>query len=71
MAGKNVHTAGLMIRIQSGNAIQNPLVGTANKAMTDMMRYVTESGAPSDRTRIHTESRTIDPDDPAAKYFGA
>jgi P27 family predicted phage terminase small subunit len=38
MAGKDHHAAGLMIRTQGGNAIQNPLVGTANKAMADMMR---------------------------------
>ena len=72
MAGKDAHTAGLMIRTQGGNAIQNPLVGTANKAMADMMRYATEFGmTPSARTRIHAGTAAGDPRDPAAKYFKA
>ena len=49
-------THGLIIRTQGGNAIQNPLVGTANKAMADMMRYAAEFGmTPSARTRIWAE----------------
>ncbi len=53
MAGRDAVTHGLMIRTQGGNAIQNPLVGTANKAMSDMMRDAAEFGmTPSARTRI-------------------
>lgn len=49
-------TGGLMIRTKNGNAIQNPLVGTANKAMADMMRYAVEFGmTPSARTRVSSE----------------
>ena len=44
MATKDRVTAGLVIRTKSGNAIQNPLVGTANKAMADMVRYAAEFG---------------------------
>ena len=45
---------GLMVRTISVNAIQNPMVGIANKAMADMVRYATELGmTPSARTRIH------------------
>ncbi|WP_323771973.1 phage terminase small subunit P27 family [Antarctobacter sp.] len=56
MANRDAVTHGLMIRTQSGNAIQNPLVGTANKAMADMMRYAAEFGmTPSARTRIRAE----------------
>ena len=44
---------GLMIRTKSGNAIQNPIVGTANKAMSDMARFAAELGmTPSARTRV-------------------
>ncbi|MGP6090072.1 phage terminase small subunit P27 family [Antarctobacter jejuensis] len=56
MAHRDAVTHGLMIRTQGGNAIQNPLVGTANKAMADMMRYAAEFGmTPSARTRIRAE----------------
>lgn len=46
-------TGALMIKTKNGNAIQNPIVGTANHAMAEMMRYATEFGmTPSARTRI-------------------
>ncbi len=58
MADRDAVTQGLMIKTQGGNAIQNPLVGTANKAMADMMRYAAEFGmTPSARTRIWAEGR--------------
>jgi P27 family predicted phage terminase small subunit len=44
---------GLVIKTTSGNAIQNPLVGTANKAARDMMRYASEFGlTPAARARL-------------------
>ena len=53
MAEKDQLTGGLMIKTSNGNAIQNPLVGTANKAAADMMRYAAEFGmTPSARSRI-------------------
>ena len=53
MAARDAVTAGLVIRTQGGNAIQNPLVGTANKAMADMVRYAAEFGlTPSARSRV-------------------
>jgi P27 family predicted phage terminase small subunit len=46
-------TGGLMIRTTNGNAVQNPLIGVANKAMADMVRYAAEFGmTPSARSRI-------------------
>ncbi|AKO97001.1 phage terminase, small subunit, putative, P27 family [Marinovum algicola DG 898] len=70
MASRDATTAGLMIRTKSGNLIQNPLVGTANKAMADMIRYAAEFGmTPSARTRIRAETATIDPADPAAEFL--
>lgn len=68
MAARDAVTAGLMIRTQSGNAIQNPLVGTANKAMADMVRYAAEFGlTPSARGRVSATS-AIDADDPFAQF---
>ena len=69
MAERDQVTAGLMIKTTSGNAIQNPLVGSANKAMADMMRYAAEFGmTPSARSRISAEGRDH-PKDKAASYF--
>ena len=53
MAEKDQMTGGLMIRTTNGNAVQNPLIGVANKAMADMVRYAAEFGmTPSARSRI-------------------
>jgi P27 family predicted phage terminase small subunit len=62
-------TSGLLTKTAQGNIIQNPLVGVANKAANDMMRFATEFGmTPSSRVRVNGAS--ADPkQDPAAKYF--
>lgn len=68
MAEKDLLTGGLMIRTSNGNAIQNPLVGTANAAAAAMMKYAVELGmTPSARTRIIA----LPPEepDPAEFYF--
>lgn len=53
MAKGDLLTKGLMIKTTNGNAIQNPLVGTANKAAADMVRYAAEFGmTPSARSRL-------------------
>jgi P27 family predicted phage terminase small subunit len=53
MAERDLLTSGLMIKTTGGNAIQNPLVGTANKAASDMLRYAIEFGfTPAARARI-------------------
>lgn len=53
MAKRDPNTSGLMIRTTNGNAIQNPLVGTSNKAASDMVRYASEFGlTPSARARL-------------------
>ncbi len=52
MGKRDMLTGGLMIKTSNGNAIQNPLVGTANKAASDMVRYAAEFGmTPSARVR--------------------
>lgn len=62
--------AALMIKTTSGNAIQNPLAGIANKAKAEMVRYAAEFGMTlSARSRV-----TAMPDenkaDPLAEFFG-
>jgi P27 family predicted phage terminase small subunit len=53
MAERDQLTGGLMIKTTNGNAVQNPLVGMANRAMADMVRYAAEFGmTPSSRSRI-------------------
>lgn len=70
MAEKDQLTGGLMIKTSNGNAIQNPLVGTANKAASDMMRYAAEFGmTPSARTRIEAQA-SDQTADPADRFFG-
>jgi P27 family predicted phage terminase small subunit len=56
MAERDQLTEGLMIKTTNGNAVQNPLVGTANKAMADMVRFAAEFGmTPSARSRVQGE----------------
>lgn len=44
---------GLVSKTSNGNLVQNPLVGTANKAAQDLMKYAAEFGmTPSARTRL-------------------
>jgi P27 family predicted phage terminase small subunit len=60
---------GLLYKTKSGNVIPSPLLGAANKAMADMVRYATEFGlTPSARVRVRGE-KTAQEEDPAAKYF--
>jgi P27 family predicted phage terminase small subunit len=66
MGAKDLLTGGLMIKTSNGNAIQNPLVGTANKAAADMVRYATEFGmTPSAQARIE-----MGPAPTASKWAG-
>lgn len=61
MAERDAVTEGLVIRTKSGNAIHNPLVGAANKAMADMVRYAAEFGlTPSSRTHVVASGRDED-----------
>ena len=69
MAEKDQLTGGLMIKTSNGNAVQNPLVGTANKAAADMMRYAAEFGmTPSARSRIAAQPPE-EGADPADRFF--
>ena len=71
LAAKDKTASGLMIKTKNGNAIQNPLVGTANRAMADAMRLAAEFGmTPSSRSRIDTDkARQAQQADKAEEYF--
>ena len=68
MAERDLLTSGLMIKTTGGNAIQNPLVGTANKAASDMVRYATEFGfTPAARS---PHRRRLHDGNPQVKFAG-
>jgi P27 family predicted phage terminase small subunit len=59
IAKKDEIFEGLLSQTKNGNWIQNPLIGIANKAMADMVKYATEFGmTPSSRSRV--ESRSVE-----------
>ena len=69
MAKADPLTKALMIKTTNGNAIQNPLLGIANKAASDMVRFASEFGmTPVARARIHAAKENPD-DAPGEKYF--
>jgi P27 family predicted phage terminase small subunit len=70
MAAKDELNAALMIKTVSGNAIQNPLVGIANKAKADMVRYAAEFGmTPSARARVTANPPDGKEENPLHKFF--
>ena len=69
MAGKDGINAALLIKTKEGNAIQNPLVGIANKARADVVRFAAEFGmTPSARTRVTATPDDKKQEDKAARY---
>lgn len=53
MAANDPVSKGLLMRSAKGNPMTNPLLGIANKSMSDMVRYAAEFGmTPSARSRI-------------------
>ena len=77
MAATDPSTQALLIKTKSGNLIQNPLVGTANKAMFAVLKSAAELGlTPSVRSRIEisdaAKSRLTNPvPNSAAEFFSA
>jgi P27 family predicted phage terminase small subunit len=71
MAAADPTTQGLLIRTSNGNAVQNPLLGIANKARSDMVRFAAEFGmTPSARSRVTADKEQgAKQQDPARKYF--
>jgi P27 family predicted phage terminase small subunit len=70
MAEKDELNKALMVKTTSGNAINNPLVGIANKSMADMVRYAAEFGmTPSARSRVEAAPKDGDEKEGIARYF--
>lgn len=70
MAAKDELNFALMIKTTGGNAIQNPLVGIANKAKSDMVRYATEFGmTPSARSRVDATPQNGEKENGKSKFF--
>ena len=70
MAKKAMPTGALMIISKNGMAIPNPLVGVANKAMADVVRYAAEFGmTPSARSRIEAHKLAESPEDDVERFF--
>lgn len=71
MAEKDPSNKALMIKTSNGNAIQNPLVGIANKAKADMVRYALEFGmSPSARSKVDAHPDDHAKKDGLAEFFG-
>ncbi|SPA17237.1 phage terminase small subunit P27 family [Cupriavidus taiwanensis] len=67
MAERDPSMSAFMIKTTSGNAIQNPMVGVANRAMLLTQRFAAELGfTPAARARVSTAG---DDDDPVAKTY--
>lgn len=67
-AAKDPATKGIIMKTQAGNAIQNPLVGAANKAMADMVRFASEFGlTPAGRARVQGDNGKAN--NPAERFF--
>lgn len=70
MAAQDQLNSALMVKTVSGNAINNPLVGIANKSMADMVRYAAEFGmTPSARSRVEAAELNGEEKTGIAKYF--
>ena len=70
-AEKNIQQYGEVIMTKDKNAVQNPYVGVANRAMDLMHKFITEFGmTPSSRSRLHVTAPTPHSDDPYAEFIG-
>lgn len=60
----------LTIVTHNGTSMQNPLIGIANKAKADMVRYALEFGmTPSARSRVNASPNEM-ADDLTSEFFG-
>ena len=70
MAKADPQSGGLTLSTSNGNLVQNPMVGTANTAMRDAMKYAAEYGlTPSSRMRHGIEADRAQDNDLSAQYF--
>ncbi|WP_322092802.1 phage terminase small subunit P27 family [Paraburkholderia bannensis] len=71
MKARDKLTSALMIKTTNGNAIQNPLIGVANRAMVMAIRFAGEFGmSPAARARLEAIPHDVDtPNDRKESYF--
>jgi P27 family predicted phage terminase small subunit len=70
MAAMDSVTYGMLVKTTNGNAVQNPLLGIANKAKSDMVRYAAEFGmTPDSRGRIAVNPAGVGAHDPSEEFF--
>ncbi|MBB5469362.1 P27 family predicted phage terminase small subunit [Paraburkholderia sp. CI2] len=70
MKARDKLTSALMIKTSNGNAIQNPLVGVANRAMLMAIRFASEFGmSPAARARLSAMPDDPNPNDRKESYF--
>ena len=71
MKARDKLTSALMIKTSNGNAIQNPLIGVANRAMNMAIRFAAEFGmSPAARARLEALPHETDsPSDRKESYF--
>ncbi|WP_250532424.1 phage terminase small subunit P27 family [Caballeronia sp. ATUFL_F1_KS39] len=70
MKARDRLTNSLMIKTKNGNAIQNPLVGVANRSMMLMHRFANEFGmSPAARARLEVDPHEHSPANKADAYF--
>jgi len=61
---------GLLAYTTNGNLVQNPLLGIANKARADVLRFAAELGmTPSARTRLDVKPLSEEPAN-SSRFFG-
>ncbi|MGF6957992.1 phage terminase small subunit P27 family [Paraburkholderia youngii] len=71
MKARDKLTSALMIKTTNGNAIQNPLIGVANRAMNMAIRFAAEFGmSPAARARLASlPHESTSPDNRKESYF--
>jgi P27 family predicted phage terminase small subunit len=70
MKARDKLTGSLMIKTKNGNAIQNPLVGVANRSMMLMQRFANEFGmTPAARARLEVNPHDDPQRNKADSYF--
>ncbi len=69
---RDEYGAGMIIKTQAGNIIENPFFSIKKRSMELMHKFLVEFGmTPASRTRIEImEREKQNNDDPARKYFG-
>jgi P27 family predicted phage terminase small subunit len=70
MKARDKLTSALMIKTTNGNAIQNPLIGVANRAMHMAIRFAAEFGmSPAARARLSALPDEPNPEGRKENYF--